>query len=87
MLEAPRRSPLLTWSIAIGLAAGVGMMTLVAVRAAQREARFVEVIRHFCDHSGLSGVELHRIVRSEYRPGVHKDDALRVVSGICGSQG
>ena len=83
MWEAPGRSPLLTWSITLGLAASVAVMTLVAVRAAQREARFVEVLRPICDHSGLSGVELHRLVRSEYRPGVNKGDALRLVVRYC----
>jgi hypothetical protein len=70
----------------LGLAAAVAAVTLVAVRAAQREARFVEVLRPICDHSGLSGVELHRLVRSEYRPGVNKDDALRLVVRYCRPQ-
>ena len=86
MREAPARSPWLTWSITVALAAGAGIVTLVAVRAAQREARFIEVLRPVCDHSGLSRVELHRLVRSEYRPGVNKDDALRVLTRYCRSK-
>jgi hypothetical protein len=86
MPEAPRRSQILAWSVTVGLAATISLVLLLAARAAQREARFVELVRPRCAHMGLTNEELHRLVRSEFKPGASKPDALLAVSVLCESR-
>ena len=59
---------------------------LTSSRAAQREARLVEIARPDCIHAGATNAELHRLVRSQYRSGVSKKDALMAVITICKSK-
>jgi hypothetical protein len=56
---------------------------LSSSRAAQREARLVEIARPDCSHAGTTNAELHRLVKSQYRSGVSKKDALLAVISIC----
>ena len=83
MLEAPRRSQIIAWSVTAGLAVTMSLVLLLAARAAQREARFVELVRPRCAHTGLTNEELHRLVRSEFKPGASKPQALLAVSTLC----
>jgi hypothetical protein len=70
--------------IASALAILGGMMVLLlAAKAAQHEARVMERLRPFCDHSGFTRVELARLVRSEARPFTNTDDAVRNLVAIC----
>jgi hypothetical protein len=83
MPEAPRRSQMFAWSVTVGLVTTISLVLLLAARAAQREARFVELVRPRCTHFGLTNEELHRLVRSEFKPGASKVEALLVVTALC----
>ncbi|SDR11653.1 hypothetical protein SAMN05444161_1695 [Rhizobiales bacterium GAS191] len=83
MPEAPKRSQIFAWSVTVGLAASISLVLLFAARAAQREARFVELVRPRCAHMGLTNEELHRLVRSEFKPGARKPEALQAVTYLC----
>ncbi len=76
----------LSWAIVgvvlFAVASG-SILVLVAARAAQREARLVEMARPACDHAGLTNRELHRLVRSEYQAGADKKDAFYAVLERC----
>jgi hypothetical protein len=86
MPEAPRRSHIFAWSVTAGLVTTMSLVLLLAARAAQREARFVELVRPRCMHFGLTNEELHRLVRSEFKPGARKAEALLAVTLLCGAR-
>ena len=78
-----RRPHIYTWSVTVGIAGAISLVLLFAARASQREARFMELVRPSCEHTSISNEELHRLVRSEYKPGTSKLEALQWVATLC----
>jgi hypothetical protein len=86
--EAPhlRRAPAdaLRWfvSITAALIAAIWVCGMTA-RAAQREARLVEMARPACIHSGVTHKELRHLVRGEVDAGTDEKEAVRSVITLC----
>jgi hypothetical protein len=84
VLEQAKRSHGRVWIAAIVAVLGGSGLLLMAAKAAQHEARIMERLRPVCDHSGLTRVELTRLVRSETRPfSNNRDEAVRTLIAIC----
>jgi hypothetical protein len=81
--QGPRYSLALARLAAVALAVSGSGMLVISARAAQREARLVEMARPVCDHTGTTNQELHRLVRSEYKAGASKKEALYKVVAHC----
>jgi hypothetical protein len=77
--EGPRYSLAIAWVVAGLIAASGSSLLAISARAAQREARLVEMARPYCDHTGTKNEELHQLVRGEFEAGASKKDALRAV--------
>jgi hypothetical protein len=81
--KGSRLSLAIAWSVAAAIAASGSAMLVITARAAQREARLVEMARPACDHAGTTHEELHRLVRHELETGASKRDALHTVITLC----
>ncbi len=81
--KAPK-SDALRWfvSITAALIAAIWVCGLTA-RAAQREARLVEMARPDCIHNGVTNKELRHLVRGEVEAGSDEKDAVRTVVNLC----
>ena len=81
--EAPR-SDALRWfvSITAALIAAIWVCGMTA-RAAQREARLVEMARPDCIHSGVTNKELRHLVRGEVDAASDENEAVRSVVNLC----
>ena len=87
--EAPHlrhapRSDALRWlvSITAALIAAIWVCGMTA-RAAQREARLVEMARPDCIHNGVTNKELRHLVRGEVDAGTDEKEAVRSVVTLC----
>jgi hypothetical protein len=78
-----RLSLAVAWMAAIAAALCASSLLVINARAAQREARLVEMARPTCDHSGVTNKELHHLVRSEFQAGVNKREAFYAVVEHC----
>jgi hypothetical protein len=87
VLEPEKRSHLWTWSVSVALIAAGSFALLAAAKGAQRENRIVERIRPACAHTRFTNEEMHRLVRSASNSWPRKEDAVRVVVGLCGGRG
>ncbi|MBV8428144.1 MAG: hypothetical protein JOZ88_12965 [Hyphomicrobiales bacterium] len=83
-LRRAPKSDALRWfvSITAALVAAIWVCGMTA-RAAQREARLVEMARPDCIHSGVTNKELRHLVRGEVDIGANEREALRSVVTLC----
>jgi hypothetical protein len=81
-----RLSLAIAWMVALVAASSSSTLLVISARAAQREARLVEMARPACDHAGITNRELHHLVRSEYGSKITKKDALNAVVERCMSK-
>lgn len=81
--KAPR-SDALRWfvSITAALIAAIWVCGMTA-RAAQREARLVEMARPDCIHSGVTNKELRHLIRGKVDAGRDEKEAVRSVVNLC----
>jgi hypothetical protein len=82
-LVGPKHWLIVTLFVTVGLAASASAMFIIAAKAAQSEARLMEMARPACAHTGITNKELSRIVRSEYKVGASKKDTLRAIVTLC----
>jgi hypothetical protein len=78
------RSDALRWfvSITAALISALWVCSMTA-KAAQREARLVDMARPDCIHSGVTNKELRHLVRGEIGTGTNEEDAVRTVVNLC----
>ena len=83
-LRAVPKSDALRWfvSITAALISAIWVCGMTA-RAAQREARLVEMARPDCIHSGVTNKELRHLVRGEMDAGTDEREAVRSVVILC----
>jgi hypothetical protein len=84
LLRTTPRSDALRWfvSVTAALISAIWVCGMTA-RAAQREARLVEMARPDCIHSGITNKELRHLVRGEIEAGTDERDAVRTVVTFC----
>jgi hypothetical protein len=78
------RSDGLRWFVSIiaALISAIWVFTMTA-KAAQREARLMEMARPECIHSGVTNRELRHLVRGEIEAGTEEQEAVRSVVTLC----
>jgi hypothetical protein len=69
--------------VTVGLVVSGSIMLIIGARAAQSEARLMEMARPACSHSLSTNEELRRLVRSEYKVATSKKDAIRAILAHC----